>query len=760
MAINLRRRRALRIRLQFDERILHEIRSPDLAQELAIGRSASCAWRVPPEDIGVGSQHATLVRQGTEILLIDRESKNGTWFQGSRIIRRALRPGDRISIGHCVLIVEPADEAVSTKGVPEVTVATGPQRNHSKPLQGERFTIGSDPGSDLVLLDDYVSRQHAVIIRKDDTFWLKTLNSTNPTKLNGVPLTAGQERQIKDRDRIAVAHVSLTFHDGKGSGTERNVVRSLGVMAAVTVGALALYFGWQLLRSPATACLQEAKALKFKGDFKAAREQLDRAIGRRGYPAIDLEAAQLRSDITKCESSRAQWQGIEDLLKATNWSAAAEKLGALLPPRPDPAAWDWAQGITNKNRAMEIKRWLDVYTEAGHLEAKDLDALERTERGLTNALGQLASWKTPGTLRGDMEGRERKLSQVLEDYRRFDAMLQKLAIANASNTSVQIQIYATNTNTAPVVRAKAERILPSLRLLTASCEQLIQAIRAARDLRFQDALAIDNRLPTADQCALDSHLSELQRKLKGSWSNLTPQVSTAARLVGTLTNRLVSAHESPAFLKYWEDPANLSNLFACDSLSKPFPKSTRDEPQGEYDHTVCVEWFFGRLQAIARSEPDPDLSEPPFESRLAATLAAMKAAKAVTNFLSISEPDHTWLKTGGKLRDWNDAALGVLSKLNTLGQEMGKQAMQSDGRQALIAGGIAWHLQASPDPELRKKIAAEFIALRKQVNDLENRRGAVSSAERIAIRKQILGVGLPGDPVVKQMWQEATDATR
>ena len=64
MAINLRRRRALRIRLQFDERILHEIRSPDLAQELAIGRSASCAWRVPPEDTGVGSQHANLVRQG------------------------------------------------------------------------------------------------------------------------------------------------------------------------------------------------------------------------------------------------------------------------------------------------------------------------------------------------------------------------------------------------------------------------------------------------------------------------------------------------------------------------------------------------------------------------------------------------------------------------------------------------------------------------------------------------------------------------
>jgi hypothetical protein len=80
-------------------------------------------------------------------------------------------------------------------------------------LDGARVTVGSDPDSaDLVVDDATVSALHAILERIGATWLVRDLGSRNGTKLNGAELT-GQTR-IRHGDTIHVGRCALTFRDG------------------------------------------------------------------------------------------------------------------------------------------------------------------------------------------------------------------------------------------------------------------------------------------------------------------------------------------------------------------------------------------------------------------------------------------------------------------------------------------------------------------------------------------------------------------
>ena len=64
-----------------------------------------------------------------------------------------------------------------------------------KPLSGKkvfyldsRTTIGSGRNNSIVIPSPYVSREHAVIFKRGDQYWLQDLESKNGTYLNGFPV--------------------------------------------------------------------------------------------------------------------------------------------------------------------------------------------------------------------------------------------------------------------------------------------------------------------------------------------------------------------------------------------------------------------------------------------------------------------------------------------------------------------------------------------------------------------------------------------
>ncbi|MDQ6700465.1 MAG: SpoIIE family protein phosphatase [Acidobacteriota bacterium] len=79
-------------------------------ERISVGRS-SVAELCYPDDAGLSRQHLTIERDGADWAVRDLGSKNGTLLNGSRISGRSvLKPGDRITAGHLVLIFDHNDD--------------------------------------------------------------------------------------------------------------------------------------------------------------------------------------------------------------------------------------------------------------------------------------------------------------------------------------------------------------------------------------------------------------------------------------------------------------------------------------------------------------------------------------------------------------------------------------------------------------------------------------------------------------------------
>jgi serine phosphatase RsbU (regulator of sigma subunit) len=81
------------------------------------------------------------------------------------------------------------------------------------PLEKDRILLGRNANCDIVFPpnDFSVSREHAVIIRSQDKFFIEDLGSRNGTYVNNQPVSA--RVPLKDNDRIRICDFQYSFHD-------------------------------------------------------------------------------------------------------------------------------------------------------------------------------------------------------------------------------------------------------------------------------------------------------------------------------------------------------------------------------------------------------------------------------------------------------------------------------------------------------------------------------------------------------------------
>jgi pSer/pThr/pTyr-binding forkhead associated (FHA) protein len=72
-------------------------------------------------------------------------------------------------------------------------------------LTAEETLIGRNPTTDITLLDESISREHAIVSWDDETgaFHIEDLQSTNGTRVNGKRV---RNAQLSEGDEIQVGH--------------------------------------------------------------------------------------------------------------------------------------------------------------------------------------------------------------------------------------------------------------------------------------------------------------------------------------------------------------------------------------------------------------------------------------------------------------------------------------------------------------------------------------------------------------------------
>jgi pSer/pThr/pTyr-binding forkhead associated (FHA) protein len=200
------------------------------APRIVIGRGEGCEVRLP--DPSVSHRHASIRQRGTDYVIVDEGSTNGTFVGPVRLspqAPRVVRSGDLVRVGRIWLelrveqvppmpnlqastreialsLVASALAAEGDAAHARVTVESGPDQGKELVLsEFERvYVLGRAPGVDLQLSDADASRRHVEVFRRGQHVCVRDLGSKNGSEL-------GAQRLEPKRDTPWPSGVPLRF---------------------------------------------------------------------------------------------------------------------------------------------------------------------------------------------------------------------------------------------------------------------------------------------------------------------------------------------------------------------------------------------------------------------------------------------------------------------------------------------------------------------------------------------------------------------
>jgi pSer/pThr/pTyr-binding forkhead associated (FHA) protein len=184
-------------------------------------------------DSKVSRHHARIDKKEAAFTIVDLGSTNGTYVNGKRVGSSTLVPGDVIKLGDTVFRFESGlpqidpdviplnseedlektlcrtafSMTLKDTEIPRFAVHT-PDKTWEVSMTGEALSIGRYPQSDIVLDQPMVSRHHARIEKRGETFIIRDLGSTNGTFVGGKRM---DEHALKDCDAILIGNARLVF---------------------------------------------------------------------------------------------------------------------------------------------------------------------------------------------------------------------------------------------------------------------------------------------------------------------------------------------------------------------------------------------------------------------------------------------------------------------------------------------------------------------------------------------------------------------
>lgn len=213
-----------------------------------IGRDENCdIWL---DDDMASRFHADLSWSQDQAYLIDRGSLNGVQCNGQRVYGTiALQDKDGISIGaHHFLFIRAEHKAdpladddplnrhtwrstedlltasskqeiinlsqpIQQPSAPPkggaLTFCDGAQAGHTIPINRPVLTIGSDPGSHIVITDSSIAPQHARLLTHEGADYIQIISNRNDTFINNEVLTGS--RRLQPGDIVGLGNLHLIY---------------------------------------------------------------------------------------------------------------------------------------------------------------------------------------------------------------------------------------------------------------------------------------------------------------------------------------------------------------------------------------------------------------------------------------------------------------------------------------------------------------------------------------------------------------------
>ncbi|HEX6765017.1 MAG TPA: FHA domain-containing protein [Polyangiaceae bacterium] len=209
------------------------------APRIVIGRGEGSEVRLP--DPSVSHRHASIRQRGSDYVVVDEGSTNGTFVGGVRLspqAPRVVRNGELVRVGRVWLeleveqamvtanpqattreialrLVESALAAQGERVSARVVVKKGPDQGKELLLaEFERtYVVGRGPDSDLSITDKDSSRRHVEIMRRGDAVCVRDLGSKNGSELGKKPLEPNKDTPWQAGTLLRIGETELSLED-------------------------------------------------------------------------------------------------------------------------------------------------------------------------------------------------------------------------------------------------------------------------------------------------------------------------------------------------------------------------------------------------------------------------------------------------------------------------------------------------------------------------------------------------------------------
>jgi pSer/pThr/pTyr-binding forkhead associated (FHA) protein len=209
------------------------------APRIVIGRGDGCEIRLP--DPSVSHRHASIRQRGSDYVVIDEGSSNGTFVGPVRLspqAPRVVRSGDLIRVGRIWLELSTAqvlptqNANLTTKEIalalvasslaaegqlsaPRLFVTAGPDLGKELAIAefDRAYIIGRAQNADLALEDADASRRHVAVIRRGTQIYARELGSKNGATLGGVRLEPNRDTPWPQHALLTVGSSEFGFED-------------------------------------------------------------------------------------------------------------------------------------------------------------------------------------------------------------------------------------------------------------------------------------------------------------------------------------------------------------------------------------------------------------------------------------------------------------------------------------------------------------------------------------------------------------------
>jgi len=749
----------LHIVLEHSGTPLYELQTAEYSREIIIGRASDCSWSLEGVDPSASSKHAMISRRKNHFYITDLGSRNGIFYQNKRVKERKLAPGDKISLGECSIIVDIVVEKVKRLSQFHRLVYMNEKGkqiivNISKP----QMILGSAGDCDLIFHDQLISSQHAeLMLKSDGSCWLRDLGSRNGTSVNGTELLPDSERMLQDNDVITIAYLDIKFWDAASEHHESRIWSAIIAVAITVVVILGGYIGYGKLTPNAPKLIEIATKAMQDGDLKTAEDILTGPIlHAEGAADVQYPREQLLRRITLWRNTQKMWASVQADLNSGFFNRATQKISSIC--GDDLNAWTWPSGALEKKKAFAVKNLLDSCSATAACLKNILSSIEELEqirRNLALALTEGNRYKD-SYFKPTIDYARPYLQQIdktLKDDQELQKTLALLNVAKPDYGAVMKRLTQISKESRGPVKARADRVLPAVVTLNRETLRTLVMVDKVCELDFNTVQGFKLDLPDGIDYSSEKNIGSLKNQLIDTVGLFKDTALQLSLIHGALVKRGIEPGKDIPILPDFFNADVMKKIYGVDSLDHPLPKSSRTTPAGEYDRMLGIEFFYDYTSNVHAHSMTLNLDELFIKPQI---YLLKQNFIEIEKFISFADKDENQWFNRGAFAEYLTFCKKILMKRDAVIAEQLSRPDKTGTREYLISRGIAAYLspESAKKSELELDLGNSFAVLKRKVHALNREYNLAMPEEALLIRSNIIKTGLPGDPILKKMWQQ------